>query len=278
MTAQYIISRDFHGNIIDQRAIDKYFDATAMCKATGKRWFDYHRLDNTKAFISALSVKTGIDAMGNNDGLIQSIKGGDDLSKTGTWVHPYIAVHLAQWCNPEFAVQVSEWVFKLMATSAATNNQATQSVLQLDLPFDDIFLRYQRIAKASGQTNEQAVLSAGKATEAKVGFNPLADLGLLNEPQQMQLPEIGPDFNESILNWLDSCCDFIPNQKTLITKVLFPNYKAYCDQKSYSYISFYYFSQEICKIAKYRGHSVHKTRRSKGTLMVGLAIKESVGQ
>ncbi len=40
------------------------------------------------------------------------------------------------------------------------------------------------------------------------------------------------------------------------------------------YISFYYFSTEICKVAKHHGHSIHKTRRSNGTLMVGIAIRQ----
>ncbi len=57
--ASQFISREFHGKNIDQRIIDKYFDATAMCKATGKRWFDYHRLDNTKVFIDAPVYQDG---------------------------------------------------------------------------------------------------------------------------------------------------------------------------------------------------------------------------
>ena len=28
----------------------------------------------------------------------------------GTWVHPQLAIHLAQYLSPEFAVKVAEWV------------------------------------------------------------------------------------------------------------------------------------------------------------------------
>ena len=53
-----------------------------MCKATGKRWFDYHRLDSTQAFINALVLKTGIPAFK----VIQAESG----RYAGTWIHPQI--------------------------------------------------------------------------------------------------------------------------------------------------------------------------------------------
>ncbi len=105
------VEREFNGQAIHQRGEDGYFDATAMCKATNKRWFNYYQLDSTKAFVDALSSKAGYPA----SELIQSLKGGPPQNQ-GTWVHPYIAINLAQWCSPQFAVQVSEWVFELMNT------------------------------------------------------------------------------------------------------------------------------------------------------------------
>ncbi len=41
MTNQMMINHDFHGIVIHQRSSDGYLDATAMCKANGKRWFNY---------------------------------------------------------------------------------------------------------------------------------------------------------------------------------------------------------------------------------------------
>ena len=43
--------------------------------------------------------------------LVQSAKGGNPELQ-GTWVHPYVAIHLAQWLSPRFAVQVSKWVYE----------------------------------------------------------------------------------------------------------------------------------------------------------------------
>lgn len=96
--------------IVQQRVRDGYINATAMCHATGKRWNHYASNETTKAFISALVTETGIPA----SELIQSLSGGrPDLQ--GTWVHPQVAIHLAQWCSPTFAVKVSKWVFDWMS-------------------------------------------------------------------------------------------------------------------------------------------------------------------
>ena len=94
-----------HGDaLIPQRAKDGYIDATAMCNSAGKQFYDYARLKATKAFLTALSAKTGIPVLE----LVQVVRGGN---LAGTWVHPHVAINLAQWLSPEFAVEVSEWVF-----------------------------------------------------------------------------------------------------------------------------------------------------------------------
>lgn len=95
---------------IFQRAQDGYIDATAMCKKAGKDFYEYSRRGQTKEFIEALSADTEI----SRDGLIQSIKGGIPELQ-GTWIHPQVAIHLAQWLSPTFSVLVSRWVLEWMA-------------------------------------------------------------------------------------------------------------------------------------------------------------------
>lgn len=104
-----------HGGIcVSQRAKDGYIDATAMCKTVGKHYYDYARLKATKMFLKALSGKTGIPVLE----LVQVIKGGN---LSGTWVHPHVAINLAQWLSPEFAVEVSEWVFDWLSGGPKTS-------------------------------------------------------------------------------------------------------------------------------------------------------------
>ena len=35
----------------------------------------------------------------------------------GTWVHPHVAINLAQWLSPRFAVRVSQWVYDWMTAA-----------------------------------------------------------------------------------------------------------------------------------------------------------------
>src|SRR5690606_20629300 len=101
------------GAVIYQRPSDGYINATAMCQAAGKRWNDYSVLATTHPFMEALSAETGIPV----SGLSHSNKGGD-IRLQGTWVHPQVAINLAQWCSPEFAVKVSQWIYDWMTGKA----------------------------------------------------------------------------------------------------------------------------------------------------------------
>lgn len=38
------------------------------------------------------------------------VKQGSPEFGGGTWIHPDLAIQLAQWCNKLFAIQVSRWV------------------------------------------------------------------------------------------------------------------------------------------------------------------------
>lgn len=104
------IDRLTEADIVPQRINDGYINATAMCRSAGKLFADYSRLVSTQAFLHELTVDMGIPI----SGLVQSIKGGDSRFQ-GTWVHPQVAIHLAQWLSPKFAVLVSKWVFEWMS-------------------------------------------------------------------------------------------------------------------------------------------------------------------
>jgi hypothetical protein len=105
-----LISRKVQDSIIEQRSEDGYINATAMCKAAGKLMADYARLASTKAYLQELASDMGIPITE----LMQSVQGGDPKLQ-GTWVHPQVAIHLAQWLSPRFAVQVSKWVHEWMS-------------------------------------------------------------------------------------------------------------------------------------------------------------------
>ena len=107
-----LIHREVNNSIIDQRTGDGYINATALCNAAGKRWHNYLRNESTGHFLRALEAKTRISVLA----LIQEAREGSGVP--ATWVHPKVAIHLAQWLSADFAVQVSEWVYEWMSGGA----------------------------------------------------------------------------------------------------------------------------------------------------------------
>lgn len=104
-----LLPHSYQGSLIQQRASDGYINATAMCKAAGRLWGHYSENAGTKAFLAALQGSIGNPI----DPVVQSVMTGANETR-GTWVHPQVAIHLAQWLSPEFAVQVTHWVYDWM--------------------------------------------------------------------------------------------------------------------------------------------------------------------
>ncbi len=75
--ALQLIPHQVGTDLINQRAVDGYVNATAMCKAVGKQFFDYRRLGNTGEFLNELSAVTGIPVTGIPvTGLVIAVQGG----------------------------------------------------------------------------------------------------------------------------------------------------------------------------------------------------------
>jgi len=122
--------------IIVSRTEDNYINATQLCQAGNKKFNDWSRLQTTKELIKVLEndiknekinkdLNTGIPVLDfvtcSNEAQSETvipvsqlvdIKIGGDHS--GTWVHPDLAIQLAQWISPKFALQVSKWIRTLL--------------------------------------------------------------------------------------------------------------------------------------------------------------------
>lgn len=108
-TSLPLIAHQTDQGIVQQRASDGYINATELCNAAGKRWHNYVRNESTGHFLRALATKTRISVLELN----QEVR--DKNGIASTWVHPKVAIHLAQWLSADFAVQVSEWVYDWMS-------------------------------------------------------------------------------------------------------------------------------------------------------------------
>ena len=59
--------------------------------------------------------------------LIQRVMGGTPEIQ-GTWVHPRVAIHMAQWLSPEFSVHVSGWVFEWLGGQSSQHSRLPDHV------------------------------------------------------------------------------------------------------------------------------------------------------
>jgi predicted GIY-YIG superfamily endonuclease len=95
---------------IQSRESDGFINATQMCKAGRREMRDWNRLEATKKLMNELSSNVGIPTIE----LIDSTQGHNG----GSWIHPDLAVQLAQWISPSFAIQVSRWIRELVYTGS----------------------------------------------------------------------------------------------------------------------------------------------------------------
>jgi hypothetical protein len=127
------VTREVNGISVDQRSTDGFINGTAMCTAHSKDIDKWLVTKATFELFCAVAADLDIDFnplnLGDSDvsilsgskyakifpGLIISKRGAPDAGG-GTWIHPDLAIQLAQWCNPAFAIQVSRWVQEWFTT------------------------------------------------------------------------------------------------------------------------------------------------------------------
>ena len=107
------------------RPEDGYIDVTNLCKAGSKQYYHWKELKRTRAFLQVLSSSLVITI----DELLKYQIGSNSERKT--WVHPQVAINIAQWISPEFDVQVSRWIYQIMLTGK-TDIRDPKTTQQLD--------------------------------------------------------------------------------------------------------------------------------------------------
>lgn len=113
MDSSSLVSRSWNGTPISRRTTDGYVNATAMCRANGKRWKDYRESDRCQLYLDALGSVAGISV----HALVESRSGG--AGGGGTWVHPQVAVDLARWISAPFAVWMDGWFLESVQSAPA---------------------------------------------------------------------------------------------------------------------------------------------------------------
>jgi len=109
----------FFENIrIQIRHEDGYINATKMCSDVGKSFSSWFQSNKTREFLYNLykQLDTDIDLM-------------KEENKT-VYIHPLLAINIAQWISPLFEIQVSKYMYKLYMTGKAkyTDNTSFQEL------------------------------------------------------------------------------------------------------------------------------------------------------
>jgi hypothetical protein len=143
-------------------------NATQMCRAAGKLFGNYRRLDSTEEFLQELSSNIHISILD----LVKSNQGGNH---SGTWVDWRVALHLAQWLSPAVQVQVTGWLGELMLTGRVElgNEMSPQ---QLDEAWQQRVIDAQRLQKdaedrlagAIEETRKELIAKASEERELAV--------------------------------------------------------------------------------------------------------------
>ena len=109
---------------LEYRDSDGFINITHLCKAGGKKFNDWNRLDKTKRFLDVLSSSAGIPV----NEIIKYESGSNN--ERSTWAHTQVAINIAQWISPEFDVLVSKWVYEIMLTGKVdiTDNKTTEEL------------------------------------------------------------------------------------------------------------------------------------------------------
>ena len=118
---------------LEYRDSDGYINITNLCKAGGKEFKSWNRLDKTKRFLDVLSLEVKI----HTSSLIKLGTGhkigNNNISET--WAHPQVAINIAQWISPDFDVLVSKWVYEIMLTGKVDvkDNKTTEELDKLNI-------------------------------------------------------------------------------------------------------------------------------------------------
>jgi hypothetical protein len=167
------------GFTIEARDSDCYINATMLCRAGNKKFAHWYCLDGTKQMLEILSSDVGIPI----SQLIDVKRGNSTEFEQGSWIHPDLAVQLAQWISPQFALRVSRWVREIVITGETQRDEEKTNeqliTLQMELQQKNAQLKkLENNHKMLKRCREYHKLKKGpafyivrpNATDFKIGF------------------------------------------------------------------------------------------------------------
>lgn len=99
-------------------------NATEMAKPFGKRPSKWLELPSTKEFLAKLA-----EVRKSDNGFVTTIRGGNDRSAQGTWLHEDVALEFARWLSPSFAIWCNDRIKELMRHGMTATPQTLDAIL-----------------------------------------------------------------------------------------------------------------------------------------------------
>ncbi|MDO4247563.1 MAG: KilA-N domain-containing protein [Neisseria sp.] len=174
-----ILNYNGSGVTADRKA---WFNATEIAAMFGKRPIDWLRLPDTERYIAALCKA---EAQKQNkpevrkSHFVKTIKGGNDLSRQGTWLHPKLAVAFARWCDVDFAVWCDEQIEEIMSGGKAWESARAESKLGYQIMSE--ILQASRQAAGKGTQSHHYSNEALLCNEALTGKREAIDRAKLDK-------------------------------------------------------------------------------------------------
>jgi hypothetical protein len=92
---------------------DNYVNAIQLCQAGGKQFNDWYLLESTKKLLDNASIDIEIPI----SQLIDIKQENNNEVEQVIWIHPDLAIQLAQWISPQFALQVTKCIRTLFIST-----------------------------------------------------------------------------------------------------------------------------------------------------------------
>lgn len=207
-----LIIKEFNGKQIRVRE-DGYFSATDMCQSVNKLFADWYRSKFAEEYLRELELVMGIPIT-NLMQVIQGIRQGGTPQDQGTWVHPRVAIRLAQWCSPRFAVQVDEWVEELLLRKSNTSHQPKALPESVTAEVVKVYTESINSFRNNGSPKIAALLEShfGNLLEASLGKTlPTSgdDSGLLESVVECAIRlgfDVPPNFQAALGKYVKTYC------------------------------------------------------------------------
>lgn len=146
-------------------------NATEMAKPFGKRPVDWLRLPTTQEFLKQLCEVRKSDITPevgkSHNGFVVTVKGGNDRTAQGTWLHEDVALEFARWLSPSFAIWCNDRIKELMRYGMT----ATPSTIDALLNDPDTMIQTLQALKSERERVAQANRRIATLTDQRDCFH-----------------------------------------------------------------------------------------------------------